>query len=302
MTGTREQERHWEYLRLTGRPSLLDPDSAEVRRAVSKLRSFNARGMSYSTMARQIGRYGDALTRFNRDERPGMRRSLYNDISSLRFDPAEQTGHVRLLGSQRRLQALRAEGFTHEYLSVRMGYSRTSPVLHRLTSGFRAPGKRVGFLKAYTARTVEALYEELAGTDPEDAGVTGRGVTYSRNRAAEHGWAPASCWDPDTIDDPDAIPDWTGFCGTAEGLRIHARDGIRVCDACLGASPEETRRFSPLRLQKLRAEKHLTMKRLAERVGVDQATVRWWETGRSAPRNIDPLLSALDCTIDDLFE
>lgn len=47
----------------------------------------------------------------------------------------------------------------------------------------------------------------------------------------------------------------------------------------------------------------LTQKELAEKLGVDQSAVSFWETGRSAPRGakLFRLADILNCTIDELF-
>lgn len=47
----------------------------------------------------------------------------------------------------------------------------------------------------------------------------------------------------------------------------------------------------------------LTQKELAEKLGVDQSAVSFWETGKRAPRGAKLLRLAdvLNCTIDELF-
>ena len=47
----------------------------------------------------------------------------------------------------------------------------------------------------------------------------------------------------------------------------------------------------------------LTQKELAEKMGVDQSAVSFWETGKRVPRGAKLLRLAdvLDCTIDELF-
>lgn len=47
----------------------------------------------------------------------------------------------------------------------------------------------------------------------------------------------------------------------------------------------------------------LTQKELAEKLGVDQSAVSFWETGKRAPRGgrLLRLADVLNCTIDELF-
>ena len=48
----------------------------------------------------------------------------------------------------------------------------------------------------------------------------------------------------------------------------------------------------------------LTQKGLAEKLGVDQSAVSFWETGKRAPRGAKLLRLAdvLNCSIDELFD
>ena len=48
----------------------------------------------------------------------------------------------------------------------------------------------------------------------------------------------------------------------------------------------------------------LTQKELAEKLGVDQSAVSFWETGKRAPRGakLIRLANVLDCSIDELFD
>ena len=308
MTGTRRQERIWEYLRETGRPTLLRYETPEVQWAVSKIRSFNVRGMSLSAMGRQVGLAEDAITRLLREERPGIRRSTFEKIRRIEFDDQEgQLARVPLLGSQRRLRALRADGYPYTFLAEQLGMKRNSPVPQRILTGDKKSGggRPVQFLIAFTARNIERLYEKLSVTDPVDMGVTPPGAAYARNRAAKLGYAPSSCWDPDTIDDPEAIPEWTGKCGTPEGHRIHKRDGIPMCAACESKGQREPYPgFDGELLRRLREKKGLTRPALAALApSVNPATIQYWENGRSKPARqgkLDEVLSALDATLDDV--
>jgi len=88
------------------------------------------------------------------------------------------------------------------------------------------------------ARAMRALYDELWQADPADHGASPGGITRARRYAAERRWAPPQAWDDDTIDNPDAFPDWTGQCGTPQGVGAHRRAGIPACDPCRRARNE----------------------------------------------------------------
>jgi hypothetical protein len=86
-----------------------------------------------------------------------------------------------------------------------------------------------------TARAVAAVYARYSMASPGLCGVSHIHARAARDRATAAGWAPAAAWDEDTIDDPAAIPQWTGHCGSAKGVDIHARHGIPLCPPCKGA-------------------------------------------------------------------
>lgn len=297
----------WEYLRETGRPSLLRHDSPEMQWALRKLRSYSSRGMSLSAMADQVGLAQDAVTRLFRVDRPGTRRSTFELLRKIEFDPGSQTGQVPVHGAQRRLRALRAQGFTYTFLCDQFGHAHNSPRLQRILTGFKEPGQPVKFLIAATAREIEAVYDKLDGVDPRDVGITEPGVKYSIRRAAELGYAPRACWDEDTIDDPEAFPEWTGRCGSALGFRIHLREGIPVCEACAERETKDPYPgFNGLLLRRLRERKGFSRQALASMVGdLNASTIQYWETGRSRPtrqNKLDGVLSVLDATLEDVCE
>ena len=304
MSGTRKQERTWEYLRATGRPSLLRPDTPEVRWALRKIRSYNARGMSLSQMADQVDLAQDAITRLFREPGRCIRRSTFEKIRAIEFGEGEgQRAQVPLLGAQRRLQALRADGFPYGFLCEELGYKKTYPGLQRILTGSRkADGSlRVEFIIASTARRIERLYDKLAGVSPADLGVSEFAAKYSRSRASQLGYAPSGCWDADTIDDPDALPQWTGRCGSAFGWIVHQREGIPLCLACTCSAEDFVLNGSKLRA--LRERSGLSQARLAQTADVKLDAYRTWESGRNAPRflgQVDRVLSVLDATFEEV--
>lgn len=126
------------------------------------------------------------------------------------------------LGSQRRLQALIADGFPMQWIGERLGTERT------FVKRCAHQGHKVG-LFAKNRNAITALYDELEGRKPQEFPEI---TPFARSRARRQGeancWPTRILWDEDTIDDPDGFPEYTGECGTLTGHSIHERDGIRV--------------------------------------------------------------------------
>lgn len=106
----------------------------------------------------------------------------------------EAHGLVDRAGTQRRLRALVALGWTARHLATRLRMS--SRTMHQLLADDPAR------VRASTRARVAALHDELAMTLPPPS----RGTTRARRIAARRGWAPPLAWDDDTIDDPAACP------------------------------------------------------------------------------------------------
>lgn len=108
-------------------------------------------------------------------------------------------------GTYRRLRALSALGFPATYLSRRLGAHHKRVHLFEPTP----------YVRAWYARAVRRLYDELSLTTPEQVdrlGLRPASVTNARNRAATLGWPRPLEWDDDLIDDPDATAqrgEWT---------------------------------------------------------------------------------------------
>lgn len=110
-------------------------------------------------------------------------------------DLAADGARVPIIGTQRRLRALVAIGYTNRQLAAELG----SPYDHfnRLVDG------RVTHCTASTARRAAAVFARLEETPAPD----GLGARRSLARAAKRGWLPPIVWNPDTIDDPAAKPE-----------------------------------------------------------------------------------------------
>jgi hypothetical protein len=101
---------------------------------------------------------------------------------------------VPAVGTQRRLRALFALGWSYEDMGSRLGI-RKARVSHLVNE----TPKRGVYLR--TRDKVAALYDELSMTIPQ-------GWEHERIRrwAAKRGFAPPLAWDDDRIDDPAARP------------------------------------------------------------------------------------------------
>lgn len=132
-------------------------------------------------------------------------------------------------GTRRRLQALVYAGWTQSELARRLQ-------MNRANFGRTIVGE---FVEVATLKAVRHLYDELWRTDPVAAGVPEHRAAAARRIAVSRGWAPVGAWDDDQIDDPDAFPDWTGWCGTPQGRRIHYRIRIPVCQPCRNAASQQ---------------------------------------------------------------
>lgn len=298
----RARRKRWEKMRVMGRPGRVLPDEFEAARTLlGRARRY---GMSDALIASQTGLEEGAVRDIRCGRTAFMWRSTYDKIMTLRPDrvssrPDPVRGKVpegppvSAVGTNRRLQALRADGFPNTFLASELGVS------HQAVSELARHEPAYMYYTTYAE--VKALYSKLETVRPADVGVpsfsAARTSTYARN----HGWAPRSCWDEGTIDDPDALPDWTGFCGRSLGPLIHERDGIPLCDRCQDVSPPV---FSGTKLRELREGAALSQNELASRAGLSRGVVHHYEVGRYAPRlkRVNAMLSVLDACLDDVYE
>lgn len=152
----------------------------------------------------------------------------------VRRGPAAHLGPadaVPAFPTRRRLQALRAEGFSAVFIARSSGFVHHSHVCQLTYGGGR---NTTDLISAQTEKKLIRVYREFAGRDPL-LFIPSNFVSQSRNTGRRKGWAPSHCWDDDTIRDPDAIPQWTGKCGTVGGYHSHKRYHIPVCPPCAAA-------------------------------------------------------------------
>lgn len=104
---------------------------------------------------------------------------------------------VDATGTQRRIQALAANGWPLTWLSARLGLAPD------------VMGARLGrtYVTPETADQVRRLYDDLWDVAPPAATRDEKGaVSRARTYAQRHGWVPPMAWDDDMIDDPNAKP------------------------------------------------------------------------------------------------
>lgn len=99
-------------------------------------------------------------------------------------------------GTERRLRALCAIGWTCGDLAPRLGVSAAR--VSQLTAG------RATLVRRETHAVVVALYAALSMTVPDHH--LGWVLARTRRQAAAKGWAPPLAWDDHALDDPDGRP------------------------------------------------------------------------------------------------
>lgn len=101
-------------------------------------------------------------------------------------------------GTQRRVQALMAIGWTQVQIGQHMGWNPVN-VASLLYQRSR--------ITARTERIVRKVYDELWNQVPPEPDTVAAGIAKkARNLAAKRGWPPPAAWDDETIDDPAAQP------------------------------------------------------------------------------------------------
>lgn len=267
--------------------------------------------MPPSRMSEQTGIGMSTLHYFHTNN--GMLARHWVAVMRMQFEPPVGSTLIDASGTRRRLAGLWRDGFPLPFLAERMGVLDRSYLQRIIRGGVRAGrGARPYTVTADTAALVREVYEKLEERKPEEFGIPSYSILRAQAFAKKKGLASRHCWDPDTIDDPEAIPEWTGACGTAAGLRIHYREGILpACQPCLAARERTDtpgpRKFqlSPDRLKAVRERKGMSLREVAAGLGVDKGAVYYWETGRSAPNSkarLDQLITLMGCTYDDLCE
>lgn len=275
-----------------------------VERAQAKMRAYLARGMSLTRMSEQTG-LGVSTLHYCQTN-AGMLAVNWEAIMRMPFVPPAGSTLVPGDGARRRLGGLWRDGFPLPFLADRLGVDRS--YLQRIIRGGMRAGRGATphTVTADTAAVVRELYDKLSGSQPGEFGLEPRSIAFAATLASKKGVPPRHCWDPDTIDDPGAHPEWTGACGTRQGVYIHHRDRIPMCVRCKERRiPDGVPRLRPGALGRFRKAAGLSLSELGERLDLHTSTVYYWETGRSAPKSreiVEALAGVLDVPIEELSE
>ncbi|MDN5726078.1 MAG: hypothetical protein L0G99_09145 [Propionibacteriales bacterium] len=187
-------------LKLYGRyDAMVDADLARTH-----LRELMAGGMGWKRVARAAGLTGSTVYpilygRGGTDPRPPRKqvtRAVHEAIMAVQLDLAPGA-LVDAIGTQRRLQALMAIGWTGQRLADRLGLT---------VANFHTMVQANQVIKR-TADAVVVLYDELWDQTPTPTtGSEAGAIKRSQRRAKIAGWAPPIAWDDELIDDPVAQP------------------------------------------------------------------------------------------------
>lgn len=178
----------WRYDRLHGR--LRQIDGREVRQHIDMLM---AQGASYAIIGAAAGESRQTVRQMRENTHQKVTASIAEKI--LRLDErivfAGGRGSLKVpkYAAVRRIQALLAMGYTHAYLTERLGLST-----NHLISAAQAHATK---MLLANHRRIAALYDELHMTPGPSA--------IGAQRARKRGYAPPLAWND--IDDPHETPE-----------------------------------------------------------------------------------------------
>lgn len=224
---SRQNANKWYRESLRGnKPGITAPDEyAQARAKIGRMLSR----MSQAQASALCGLSDSVVSRLLHNQRSALRRVTYDKIMAADeharppylFDRAAG----KLLDStaaRRKMQALQARGFSLNLLGRACG---RADYLRAFLAGN-------GRITAELAEIIDLLYDKYQTADPVECGMTPQAASRLTTLSLGKGFALPVCWDDDTIGDPDAIPQWTGYCGTLRGYRLHKERGIPMCKAC----------------------------------------------------------------------
>jgi transcriptional regulator with XRE-family HTH domain len=188
--------------RQLGRPGLIDATPA--RRRLEELQ----RTMSWLQIKAATGCDDCNLRQILDGTRSQIRRDTLDRILSIQPEEPAPGKYLDATGTRRRLQALRAIGWSARAIAEAAGAGETS--VERICNGQPA-------VRAVVAAKIRKVYETLSQT-PAPAS---RSASRAKGYAAAHGWPPPAAWDDDEIDDP------TAQAHLAIALNFHERAQLR---------------------------------------------------------------------------
>jgi hypothetical protein len=201
--------------RQLGQPALVDATPARERLQLLQLT------MTGAQICAATGCQADNLRYIADGRRKQIRRSTLNQILAVQVEQSAPGKYVDVTGTRRRIQALRAIGWSARVIAEKAGSAEAR--IQLIASGAQPTVRH--FLAVKIVRTFAELHQTPAPP--------GCSATITKRHALANGWAPPGAWDD--IDDPAAMPDWTGCCGTDRGWWLHSVNNIPVCLACNAA-------------------------------------------------------------------
>lgn len=177
------------------------------------------RTMSLAEIADASGIYTTTLWKILHGQKTVLPRT---EAKVLAVAPSNGLTLVNSLGTQRRIQALTAMGWTGGEIGRQVG-ARRGDAWANVTRMMQEKS-----ITARLAADVAAVYEELRYKTPPESTATRR----AKARAQRKQWAPPPAWDDVDIDDPAAEPDWSAVrCETECGRPV--QPGRFLCATCL---------------------------------------------------------------------
>lgn len=236
MTDTRERYQRdaaTRYDRAMGRPSMMD-DITPVREHLLMLKSH---GCTQAWIAYEAVTDDGTITKVISGKRHRLTVAVANRILAVRvgdYDGPAAGMLVSSLGIQRRLNALRCDGYTVNFLASQLNksFQHTSQMCNR-----QQPTAWIG-----TYNAVVALYDRLAGKKPSEFDISEVQSKRAFAYGSKAGGFPSIYWNDERLDDPDGFPDITGACGTVRGRHLHNVANEEACGACKLAAAEDSKR------------------------------------------------------------
>ena len=139
--------------------------------------------------------------------------------------------YVDSTAAVRMLLALTTLGFSYNFMAEELGYKGPQMLSYVVRKKPRITSELNG--------SIMELYARLSCKTGEDYGLLAQTCKRMRTMAKRNCIPGPACWDDDTIGDPKALPQWTGFCGTLKGYRLHVERGIAMCPACASKGPSD---------------------------------------------------------------
>lgn len=211
----RRGRKQYKVNRQLGRPGLIDATPARerlniLRQTMTWGQIFAATGYDARNLQQIAGGHQDRI-----------RRGTLVGILAIQHEPPAPGKYIDATGVRRRVQALRAIGWSAK--SIATAASSAEARIQLISSGEQPTVRYV------LAEKIIRVFVDLHRTPAPP----GSSATRTRNHANRNGWAPPGAWDD--IDDPAARPDWTGHCGTDHGWWTHRLENLPTCPRCENA-------------------------------------------------------------------